>query len=77
MLPTVPAGYKVTNTPEPVTGGNTAVANYFLGNGMAIIGSGFARQGWNLDSAIATNVELVAAFKKQFPTTDHVLAWGS
>ena len=77
MLPTVPAGYKVTNTPEPVPGGNTAIANYFLGNGMAIMGSGFARQGWNLDSAIATNVELVAAFKKEFPTTKHVLAWGS
>ena len=41
------------------------------------MGSGFSRQGWNLDAAVATNVELVAAFKKQFPTTNHVLAWGS
>lgn len=77
MLPSVPAGYKVTNTPEPIPGGNPAIANYFLGNGMAIMGSGFSRQGWNLDAAVATNVELVAAFKKQFPTTNHVLAWGS
>lgn len=77
MLPTVPAGYKVTNTPEPIPGGNTAIANYFLGNGMAIMGSGFSRQGWNLDAAVATNVELVGAFKTAFPTTKHVLAWGS
>ena len=77
MLPSAPAGYKVTNTPEPIPGGHPAIANYFLGNGMAIMGSGFSRQGWNLDAAVATNVELVAAFKKQFPTTNHVLAWGS
>ena len=77
MLPSVPAGYKVTNTPEPIPGGNPAIASYFLGNGMAIMGSGFARQGWNLDSAITTNVELVGAFKTAFPTTKHVLAWGS
>jgi pimeloyl-ACP methyl ester carboxylesterase len=76
MLPSVPAGYKVTNTPEPIPGGNPEIANYFLGNGMAIMGSGFSRQGWNLDAAVATNVELVAAFKKQFPKTNHVLAWG-
>jgi pimeloyl-ACP methyl ester carboxylesterase len=77
MLPSAPAGYKVTNTPEPIPGGNPDIANYFLGNGMAIVGSGFSRQGWNLDAAVATNVELVAAFKKQFPKTNHVLAWGS
>ncbi|MEN9687019.1 MAG: hypothetical protein RL381_31 [Actinomycetota bacterium] len=77
MLPTVPKGYTVTNTPEPIPGGNPTLASYFLGNGMAIMGSGFARQGWNLDSAIATNVELVDTFKKQFPTTSHVLGWGS
>jgi pimeloyl-ACP methyl ester carboxylesterase len=77
MLPSAPAGYKVTNTPEPIPGGNPTIANYFLGNGMAIMGSGFSRQGWNLDAAVATNVELVAAFKKQFPKTNHVLAWGS
>jgi len=68
---------KVTNTPEPIPGGNPAIASYFLGNGMAIMGSGFARQGWNLDSAVTTNVELVGAFKTAFPTTKKVLAWGS
>jgi pimeloyl-ACP methyl ester carboxylesterase len=70
-------GYKITNTPEPVPGGNVDVAKYFFSQGIAIVGSGFARQGWNPDSAIATNVELIDTFKKQFPTTTKVVAWGS
>ena len=70
-------GYKVTNTPEPVPGGNAEVAKYFFSQGIAIVGSGFARQGWNPDSAIKTNVELIDTFKKQFPKTTKVVAWGS
>ena len=70
-------GYKITNTPEPVPGGNAAVAQYFFSQGIAILGSGFARQGWNPDSAIKTNVELIDTFKKQFPATTKVVAWGS
>jgi pimeloyl-ACP methyl ester carboxylesterase len=70
-------GYKVTNTPEPVPGGNAAVAQYFFSQGVAIVGSGFARQGWNPDSAIKTNVELIGTFKKQFPKTTKVVAWGT
>ncbi len=70
-------GYKITNTPEPVPGGNAEVAKYFFSQGIAIVGSGFARQGWNPDSAIKTNVELIDTFKKQFPKTEKVIAWGS
>jgi pimeloyl-ACP methyl ester carboxylesterase len=70
-------GYKITNTPEPVPGGNVAVAQYFFSQGIAIVGSGFARQGWNPDSAIKTNVELIGTFKTQFPKTTKVIAWGS
>ena len=70
-------GYKITNTPEPVPGGNAEVAKYFFSQGVAIVGSGFARQGWNPDSAIKTNVELIDTFKKQFPKTDKVVAWGA
>jgi pimeloyl-ACP methyl ester carboxylesterase len=70
-------GYKITNTPEPVPGGNAEVAKYFFSQGIAIVGSGFARQGWNPDSAIKTNVELIDTFKKQFPKTAKVVAWGS
>ncbi len=70
-------GYKITNTPEPIPGGNPTVANYFLSQGIAVMGSGFARQGWNLDSAVSTNVELIETFKKKFTTTTKVVAWGS
>ena len=70
-------GYKVTNTPEPVPGGNVDVAKYFLSQGIAIAGSGFARQGFNADSAIKTNAELIDIIKKQFPKTSKVVAWGS
>jgi pimeloyl-ACP methyl ester carboxylesterase len=72
-------GYTVNNTPQPgpLAGGkDTAVISYLLSNGYAIAGSGFARQGWNPDSAIATDVELIGTFKVQFPTTKHVVAWG-
>ena len=70
-------GYKVTNTPEPVPGGNVDVAKYFLSQGIAFAGSGFARQGFNVDSALKTNVELIDIIKKQFPKTNKVIAWGS
>jgi len=72
-------GYTVTNTPQPgplVGGKDTSVIAYLLGHGYAVAGSGFARQGWNADSAIATDAELIGAFKTQFPTTKHVVAWG-
>ena len=72
-------GYTVTNTPEPgplVGDIDTSVIAYLLGHGFAVAGSGFARQGWNADSAIATDVELIGAFKTQFPATKHVVAWG-
>lgn len=70
-------GYKVNNTPEPVPGGNVAIAQYLFSQGVAVVGSGFARQGWNADSAIKTNVELIGVFKSQFPKTKKVVAWGS
>ena len=70
-------GYKVTNTPEPVPGGNAEVAQYLFSQGVAVVGSGFARQGWNADSAIKTNIELIGLFKAQFPKTTKVVAWGS
>ncbi len=67
-------GYKVTNTPQP--GPNATVIGYLLSKGYAVMGSGFARQGWNGDSGVATDVELINTFKSQFTKTDHVIAWG-
>ena len=68
-------GYKVTNTPEP--GPSAAVIGYLLGKGYAVMGSGFARQGWNADSGVATDVELINTFKTQFTKTTKVIAWGA
>ena len=72
-------GYKITNTPEPgpVVGGDTSVIKYLLSKGFAVMGSGFARQGWNADSGVATDEELIATFKSKFTTTTHIIAWGA
>ena len=67
-------GYSITNTPQP--GPNATVIGALLAKGYGVVGSGFARQGWNADSAIKTNVELVGLFKKQFTKTTKVVAWG-
>jgi pimeloyl-ACP methyl ester carboxylesterase len=73
-------GYTVTNTPQPTGGRNAAeiqeVALGMLTKGYGIGGSGFARQGWNVDSGLKTNVELIGIIKKQFPTVTKVVAWG-
>jgi pimeloyl-ACP methyl ester carboxylesterase len=72
-------GYTVTNTPETAPGqsdANMAPTQMLLGQGYALMGSGFSRQGWNLDAAVATNVELIDTFKKKFTTTTKVVAWG-
>ena len=67
----------VVNTPEPAPGGNAQIIGALLAKGYAVMGSGFARQGWNADSAIKTNVELIGVFKKQYPKTTKVVAWGT
>ncbi|MBU3716305.1 MAG: hypothetical protein FGM63_04620 [Candidatus Nanopelagicaceae bacterium] len=76
----VVGGYTVVNTPQPAPGQNAAqiteVATQMLTKGYGIAGSGFARQGWNADSGLKTNVELIGIIKKQFPTVKNVVAWG-
>ena len=67
----------VVNTPEPVPGGSAAIYGPLLAKGYAVMGSGFARQGWNADSAIKTNVELIDVFKKKYTKTTKVVAWGT
>ena len=69
-------GYTVTNTPEPAPGGNPQIIGALLAKGYAVMGSGFARQGWNANSAVITNVELIGIYKKQYPKTTKVIAWG-
>ena len=58
------------------TGGNPALVKYLTDKGVAVMGSGFSTQGWNLDEALKTNAELVGIFKTKFTTTKKVVAWG-
>lgn len=73
-------GYTVLKSPQPAPGQNAAqvveVATSLLGKGYAVGGSGFANQGWNADSGVKTNVELIGIIKKQFPTVKKVVTWG-
>jgi pimeloyl-ACP methyl ester carboxylesterase len=58
------------------TGGDPAFVKYVTDKGVAIMGSGFSTQGWNLDEALKTNVELIGIFKTKFTTTKKIVAAG-
>ena len=57
-------------------GGSPELVKYLTDKGVAVMGSGFSTQGWNLDEAVKTNAELVGIFKTKFTTTKKVVAWG-
>jgi pimeloyl-ACP methyl ester carboxylesterase len=57
-------------------GGSPDLVKYLTDKGVAVMGSGFSTQGWNLDEAVKTNAELVGIFKAKFTTTTKVVAWG-
>jgi pimeloyl-ACP methyl ester carboxylesterase len=57
-------------------GGSPEFVKYVTDKGVAVMGSGFSTQGWNLDEALKTNVELVGIFKAKFTTTTKVVAMG-
>jgi pimeloyl-ACP methyl ester carboxylesterase len=71
--------YTITNAAEPGPGaqeGDLSVINSLVAAGYGVAGSGYSRQSINAKEALAANVELIAAFKKKFPTTKKVIAWG-
>ena len=73
-------GYKVNSAAEFAPGlsdGDLTILNTLVAKGYGVAGSGFARQGVNVTQGVAANVELIAAFKKKFPTTTKVVAWGA
>jgi pimeloyl-ACP methyl ester carboxylesterase len=57
-------------------GGSPELIKYLTDKGVAVMGSGFSTQAWNLDEAVKTNAELVGIFKAKFTTTKKVVAWG-
>ena len=57
-------------------GGSPDLIKYLTDKGVAVMGSGFSTQGWNLDEAVKTNAELIGIFKAKFTTTTKVVAWG-
>jgi len=75
-----PAGpYTITNAAEPgpgVSEGDMSVINSLVAAGYGVAGSGYSRQSINVTEALNANVELIGAFKKKFPTTKKVIAWG-
>ncbi|CAN2218179.1 MhpC Predicted hydrolases or acyltransferases (alpha/beta hydrolase superfamily) [Candidatus Nanopelagicaceae bacterium] len=71
--------YTITNAAEPGPGaseGDMTVINSLVAAGYGVAGSGYSRQSINVTEALNANVELIAAFKKKFPTTKKVIAWG-
>ena len=52
------------------------LVKYLTDKGVAVMGSGFSTQAWNLDEAVKTNTELIGIFKAKFTTTTKVVAWG-
>ena len=79
---TIPGYFAVDSTAQLApngpgeTGGNAALIKYLTDKGVAVIGSGFSTQGWNLDEAVKANAELIGIFKAKFTTTTKVVAWG-
>jgi pimeloyl-ACP methyl ester carboxylesterase len=71
--------YTITNAAEPGPGaseGDMTVINALVAAGYGVAGSGYSRQSLNVTEALNANVELIGAFKKKFPTTKKVIAWG-
>ena len=72
--------YTITNAAEPgplSSSGDLSVVNALVAAGYGVAGSGYSRQSLNVTEALNANVELIGAFKKKFPTTTKVIAWGN
>jgi len=70
------AGQDLRPTIAPDAPDSMAMANALLNQGYALAGSGFATPGWNAESAVKTNVELLGIVKKKFPQIKRTVAWG-
>ena len=74
---TIPGVFAVDSSAQLAPSAVSEVmVKYLTDKGVAVMGSGFPTQGWNLDEAVKTNTELVGIFKAKFTTTKNVVAWG-
>jgi len=73
---TIPGVFAVDSSAQIAPANDAALVKYLTDKGVAVMGSGFPTQGWNLDEAVKTNTELVGIFKAKFTTTTKVVAWG-
>ena len=79
---TIPGVFAVDSTAQIApngpgqSGGSPELVKYLTDKGVAVMGSGFSTQGWNLDEAVKTNTELIGIFKAKFTATTKVVAWG-
>jgi pimeloyl-ACP methyl ester carboxylesterase len=71
------AGNDLRATIAPGAPDSMVTANALLNQGYALAGSGFAVPGWNAESAVKTNVELLGVVKKKFPKIKRTVAWGA
>lgn len=70
------AGNDLRPTIGPGAPDDMKIANSLLNQGYALAGSGFAVPGWNAESAVKTNVELIGIIKKKFTQIKRTVAWG-
>jgi len=70
------AGLTIDSSAQLAPANSAALIKYLTDKGVAVIGSGFSTQGWNLDEAVKTNAELIGIFKTKFTDTKKVVAWG-
>ena len=76
LVPALGKGADLRATIAPGAPDNMTTANALLNMGYALAGSGFAKPGWNGESAVKTNVELIGVVKKKFPQIKRTVAWG-
>jgi pimeloyl-ACP methyl ester carboxylesterase len=72
----VAASSLAEQVPGPSAAIKQATAVALLSKGYGLFSSAYAKTGWNADGALKTNVELIAIWKKEFPTTKKIVAWG-
>ena len=72
----VAASSLAEQVPGPSAAIKQATAVALLSKGYGLFSSAYAKTGWNADGALKTNVELIDIWKKEFPTTKKIVAWG-